>query len=73
MDADAFEKFKEDGIFNKETANSFRENILSKGNQQHPMELYKSFRGRSLVGDIKFPAALFTRPSNGLLSNIDWT
>ena len=46
LDADAFEKFKEDGIFNKETANSFRKNILSKGNQKHPMELYKSFRGR---------------------------
>ena len=46
LDADAFEKFEEDGIFNKETANSFRENILSKGNQQHPMELYISFRGR---------------------------
>ena len=46
LDADAFEKFKEDGIFNKETANSFRKSILSKGNQKHPMELYKSFRGR---------------------------
>ena len=46
LDADAFEKFKEDGIFNKETASSFRNNILSKGSLKHPMELYKSFRGR---------------------------
>ena len=46
LDADAFEKFKEDGIFNKETAHSFRKNILSKGNKEHPMKLYKSFRGR---------------------------
>ncbi|MAX09267.1 MAG: peptidase M3 [Candidatus Marinimicrobia bacterium] len=46
LEADAFEKFKEDGIFNKDTAKSFRENILSKGNLRHPMELFKSFRGR---------------------------
>jgi len=46
LEADAFEKFKEDGIFNKQTAQSFKENILSKGNQKHPMELYKAFRGR---------------------------
>ena len=45
-DADAFEKFKEDGIFNKKTSQSFRDNILSKGNLEHPMELYKRFRGR---------------------------
>ena len=47
LDADAFEKFKEDGIFNKETAKSFRDNILSQGNKEHPMKLYKKFRGRS--------------------------
>jgi len=46
LDADAFEKFKEDGIFNKDTALSFRTNILSKGSLKHPMELYKNFRGR---------------------------
>ena len=46
LEADAFEKFKEDGIFNRETAESFRENILSKGNQDHPMNLFKAFRGR---------------------------
>ena len=40
------EKFKEDGIFNVDTAISFRDNILSQGNRRHPMDLYKSFRGR---------------------------
>ena len=46
LEADSFEKFKENGIFNKETANSFRNNILSKGNTEHPMNLYVKFRGR---------------------------
>ena len=46
LEADAFAKFKEDGIFNKETAMSFRENVLSKGNLEDPMDLYKKFRGR---------------------------
>jgi len=45
LEADAFEKFKEDGIFNQETAKSFRENILSKGNLESPKVLYKKFRG----------------------------
>jgi len=46
LDADAFEYFKEKGIFNAEVAAKFRENILSKGGTEHPMELYKKFRGR---------------------------
>ena len=46
LEADAFEKFKEEGIFNRLTAKSFRDNILSQGNMKHPMELYKNFRGR---------------------------
>ena len=46
LDADAFELFKERGIFNQEVANSFKENILSKGNSAHPMALYERFRGR---------------------------
>jgi peptidyl-dipeptidase Dcp len=45
LDADAFEAFKETGIFNKETAGKFREHILSKGGTEHPMVLYKRFRG----------------------------
>ncbi len=46
LDADAFEAFKEKGIFNKEVADSFKENILEKGGSQHPMELYLAFRGQ---------------------------
>lgn len=46
LDADAFSLFKEKGIFNKETANSFRENVLSQGGTEHPMVLYKNFRGK---------------------------
>ncbi len=46
LDADAFGKFKQDGIFNTETADSFRRNILSKGNTERPMTLYKRFRGK---------------------------
>ncbi len=46
LDADAFEAFKEKGIFDKETATKFKENILSKGGTEKPMELYKKFRGK---------------------------
>jgi len=46
LDADAFEHFKENGIFNKEIAKSFRENILEKGNTEDPMDLYMKFRGK---------------------------
>jgi len=46
LDADAFSLFKEKGIFNKEVSHSFKDNILSKGGSEHPMELYKRFRGR---------------------------
>ena len=46
LDADAFSLFKEKGIFNTETANSFREHVLSKGGTEHPMILYKRFRGQ---------------------------
>lgn len=46
LDADAFEAFKEKGIFNKEVAEKFKNNILSQGGTQKPMELYKNFRGK---------------------------
>ncbi len=45
LDADAFSIFKKHGIFNRKTAQSFRDNILSKGGTEHPMTLYKRFRG----------------------------
>lgn len=46
LDADAFSVFKAAGIFNKEVARSFRENILSKGGSENPDVLYKRFRGQ---------------------------
>jgi peptidyl-dipeptidase Dcp len=46
LDADAFEYFKENGIFNKEIAEMFKDNILSRGGTEHPMKLYKQFRGQ---------------------------
>ena len=45
LDADAFSVFKKHGIFDPKTAQSFRDNILSKGGTEHPMTLYKRFRG----------------------------
>ena len=46
LDADGFEAFKENGLFDKATAEAFRSNVLSKGGTAKPMELYKNFRGR---------------------------
>ena len=46
LDADAFDYFKQNGIFNREIADKFKENILSKGGTEHPMLLYKRFRGQ---------------------------
>jgi peptidyl-dipeptidase Dcp (EC 3.4.15.5). Metallo peptidase. MEROPS family M03A len=46
LDADAFSLFKQKGIFNQEVADSFRNHILSKGGTEHPMTIYKRFRGQ---------------------------
>ena len=62
LDADAFSLFKKNGIFDKNTALSFRENILSKGGTEHPMILYKRFRGQEPTID-----ALLER--NGIKKN----
>lgn len=62
LDADAFSLFKKNGIFDKNTALSFRENILSKGGTEHPMTLYKRFRGQEPTID-----ALLER--NGIKKN----
>ena len=45
LDADAFQAFKENGIFDAETARKFKENVLEKGNSEDPMTLYVKFRG----------------------------
>lgn len=47
LDADAFSLFKEKGIFNESVAQSFRQNILSKGGTENPMDLYTRFRGQA--------------------------
>ena len=60
LDADAFSVFQKKGIFDQETADSFRKNILEKGGSDHPMNLYKAFRGKEPT-----PAALLKR--NGLV------
>ncbi len=62
LDADTFEYFKQEGIFNRKVANSFRDNILSRGGTQDPMELYVKFRGHE-----PDPDALLRRA--GLLEN----
>jgi peptidyl-dipeptidase Dcp len=46
LDADAYSVFQKNGIFDKKTADSFRVNILEKGGSEHPMVLYKRFRGK---------------------------
>ncbi|MDT0553020.1 M3 family metallopeptidase [Urechidicola vernalis] len=51
LDADAFDYFKSNGVFNKEIALSFKENILSKGGTENPMSLYKRFRGKEPNSD----------------------
>ncbi|MFT6745806.1 MAG: Zn-dependent oligopeptidase [Glaciecola sp.] len=56
LDADAFEYFKEEGIFNKNVAKSFYDNVLSKGGTEDPTVLYKRFRGRNAI-----PNALLKR------------
>ena len=51
LDADAFSVFKNNGIFDKKTATSFRKNILEKGGSENPMILYKRFRGQEPTVD----------------------
>ena len=46
LDADAFEYFKEEGLYSEKVAKLLLENIMSKGGTEHPMTLYKKFRGR---------------------------
>ena len=51
LDADAFAYFQENGIFNKDVATKFKDNVLSKGGTDHPMTLYKQFRGQEPKAD----------------------
>jgi len=51
LDADTFELFLEKGLYDQETADAYKEHILSKGGSQHPSILYKNFRGRDADPD----------------------
>ncbi|GAA4293515.1 M3 family metallopeptidase [Aestuariibaculum suncheonense] len=62
LDADAFEYFKEEGIFNPEVAKKFKDHVLSQGGTEDPMILYKRFRGKEPQ-----PEALLRRA--GLIKN----
>ena len=64
LDADAFELFKEEGIFNQTTAQKFKDNVLSQGGTEDPMVLYERFRGKAPQ-----PDALLRRA--GLITNIN--
>ena len=63
LDADAFSLFQKHGIFDRSTAQSFRDNILSRGGTEHPMTLYKRFRGQEPTID-----ALLKR--NGIIPSV---
>lgn len=62
LDADAFSVFKKNGIFDAATAASFRANILEKGGSEHPLELYKRFRGQAPTIDALLQREGFTNP-----------
>ena len=64
LDADAFDYFRQNGIFNKEIASKFKEYVLSQGGTDHPMTLYKKFRGQE-----PSPDALLKRA--GLMKSSD--
>lgn len=66
LDADAFEYFKEKDIFDKERADSFRNNILTRGGTEHPAELYRRFRGQDPTIDalLKRDGIIKDEPAN---------
>ena len=63
LDADAFQAFKEKGIFDQATARAFRTNILERGASEDPMELYRRFRGREPRWSPCSPSAASSRPN----------
>ena len=64
LDADAFSVFKRQGIFNQNTAQRFRDEVLSKGGTEHPMTLYKRFRGSEPTIDALLKRNGITRKSH---------
>ena len=64
LEADAFEYFTNNGIFNKDIAEKFKEYILTKGGSEHPMDLYKKFRGQEPDNDALLRKAGLLKTSN---------
>ncbi len=65
LDADAFAKFLENGIFDKKSADEFRKNILMKGGTENPAELYRRFRGQDPTIDALLKRDGIERPKKG--------
>ena len=63
LDADAFAHFKEHGIFDRETAESFRHNILERGGTEDPAGLYRRFRGHDATIDALLKRDGITKPT----------
>ena len=64
LDADVFDLFKQNGIFDKKTADSFRQNILEKGGSEDPAELYRRFRGQDPTVDALLRRDGIKRPND---------
>lgn len=71
LDADAFAKFKENGIFDRATADSFRHNILERGGTEAPDELYRRFRGQEPTIDALLERDGIRRPATPAISKPD--
>ena len=70
LDADAFAKFKENGIFDRATAESFRKNILEKGGTENPAELYRRFRGQEPSIDALLERDGIKKPEPGQIAPV---
>lgn len=73
LDADAFSVFEKNGIFDAQSAISFRKNVLEKGGTEHPMTLYKRFRGQEPTIDalLKRDGITFTTPDDAPLTDVE--
>lgn len=73
LDADAFSVFQKNGIFDAQSAVSFRKNVLEKGGTEHPMTLYKRFRGQEPTIDalLKRDGITYTQPDDATLTDVE--
>lgn len=70
LDADAFAKFKENGIFDRATADSFRKNVLERGGTENPAELYRRFRGQDPSIDALLERDGIKKPESGRIAPV---